>query len=197
MQTHQLNARITRMLTEMKRLTRRAVTPIADVMISPRGENRPVPFENGGAWAVDSEWWDFTCAAVVPEGYRGRVVLRARTGREEEWEATNPQLLARVNGRIEQAFDTRHTTLLLQEAAEPGTRFDILLNAYSALPGPGQIPPVLELTVEDIHEPLAQLCYDIEVPLEAALLLKPGEREREAALETLARALDLLDLRKP
>ncbi len=197
MQTHQLDARIGRMLDELRRLTVRVSLPVEGIRIARDGEAQSAPFENGAVWGADGQWWDFSFSVIVPETFQSRVALKIRTGRETGWEAINPQFLARVNGRIEQAFDTRHTSMTLQKRAKPGQRFDVALKGYAA-PTPENSPfPILSIALEDIDEPLQQLVYDIAVPHEAALLISEGERERESTLETLARALDLLDLRTP
>ena len=198
MQLHQLDARIQRMLDELKPMALRARTSVEGIEIAPRGTDAFEPFQNGGTWAVDGEWWDFRFSVTVPEGYRGRIVLNIRTGREAEWEAINPQFVAWVDGRIEQAFDTKHTSMLLQRSAEPFKKFDILLNAYAVIrPDEPVAPPVLHLSLDDVDENLIQLIYDIEVPYQAAVLLPEGDRERETTLEMLARAIDILDIRKP
>ncbi|MEF9880603.1 MAG: hypothetical protein RR975_14400, partial [Clostridia bacterium] len=57
--------------------------------------------------------------------------------------------------------------------------------------------PFLYVTLQDVNADLQQLIYDLAVPHEAMLLLPEGDRERESTLEILARAIDLLDLRKP
>ncbi len=194
---HQLDARLRRMLEELKALTVRRSEPVRDIMVAPRGGKRAKPFENGAYWAKDGEWWTFTFTATVPEGFSGRVRLTIRTGREREWEATNPQFVVRVNGRIEQAFDTKHTSLTLQDAAKPFSSFAVTLDAYAQPTETGRALPYLTVALEDIDEAMAQLCYDIETPYQAAILLPEGERERETTLETLCRAVDLLDLRAP
>ncbi len=102
-----------------------------------------------------------------------------------------------MNGKIEQAFDTRHTYMTLQETAGPGETFPVVLNAYTAKKTPEQTEPILSVSVNDVNENLTQLVYDIKMPYEAAMLLPEGDRDREVTLEILARALDMLDLREP
>ncbi len=184
------------MLSELKPLVLRTKTAVDGIQIAPKGTDAFGPFRNGGTWAHDSEWWDFKFRVTVPEGYKGRVVLNVRTGREALWEAVNPQFVVWVNGRIEQAFDTKHTSLLLQQKAKPGETFDIVLNAYTVINKLQPMdPPVLFVSLDDVDENLVQLIYDIEVPYEAAILLPEGNRERETTLEALARAIDILDIR--
>ncbi|NLG25615.1 MAG: alpha-mannosidase, partial [Clostridiales bacterium] len=196
MQMHQLDARVKRILDELKGLRVRRSTAVGDIEIAPRG-GAFAPFENGSLWAQEGGWWDFRFKATVPEGYLGRAVLTARTGREAGWEALNPQFVVWVDGRIEQAFDAKHTELTLQTQASPGQTFEFLLNGYTPAPTAEQFAPFLRLTIDDVNEPVSQLIYDLWSPLEAASLLPEGDRDRETVLETLARAIDLLDLRVP
>ncbi|MBO4367948.1 MAG: alpha-mannosidase, partial [Clostridia bacterium] len=198
MQTHQLSSRLQKLVSVMREQTVLHTCAVDAVTCSPAGEGAWAPFVNGSEWGAAQEWMDFRFTCTVPETFTGRTYLRLRTGLEAEWEAINPQFLASVDGRIEQAFDTKHTALLLSETPEPGRTFDVLLNGYApSLRRPGQRPPRLEITLTDEDAELIGLIYDIEVPLEAACLLPDGDAERERTLYTLAEAADLLDLRYP
>ena len=200
MQTHQLDARIRRLLTELAGLTVRKSIPVGGIEISEHGKLERLPFQSGDTWGKNGEWWDFFCHVSIPHGFSGRVCLSIRTGYEELWEATCPQFVVWINGHIEQAFDTKHTSLTLQKEALPYSSFDVMLNAYACIPGAEHLkqkPPILELVLQDINEPLCQMVYDIRVPYEAAVLLPEGDRERETTLQTLSAALDRLDLRRP
>lgn len=183
------------MLQELQRLTVRRSVPVEGIEIAARGDMARKPFVNGAFWAEDGEWFDFFATVTVPDDFAGRAVLRVRTGREAEWEAINPQFVVRVDGEIVQAFDTKHTTLLLPGG--PGRTFALELNGYAKPSEPEQTLPVFMLTLEDVDEATQQLVYDIDVPYHAAIQLAAGDRDREVTLETLARALDLLDLRAP
>ncbi len=194
---HQRDLRIRRILEALESVVARKSVKVDGIRVSPRGEDAYVPFENGGFWGNEEAWVDFRFTVTVPEDFTDETVLHVRTGREELWEATNPQFVVRVNGRIEQAFDTKHTDLLLQKKARSGERFDIVLNAYSRAPELEQLPPVLEVTLVDRNSELMGLITDIKMPWEAALLVPEGERDREVTLETLCRAIDLLDQRRP
>jgi len=197
MLTHQLDARVRRILSELKGLIERSSVPVDGITAAPRGSRDFRAFENGSEWSKESPWQVFRFAARVPEGFYGRVRLSVRTGREGLWEAVNPQILAFVDGRAEAAFDTRHPSIVLQEKAHPGISYDVRFDAYSQPPQAGQAYPVLDVRLTDTDPALEQLCFDIETPLGAAVMLPEGDREREVTLEAFARALDMLDLREP
>ena len=204
MQMHQLDMRVRRMLEVLKEMVVRKSVPVHGIRAAVRDSGEFAPFENGGVWGEDAahDWMDFRLQAVTPQDFSGRVTLRLTTGREGQWEAVNPQFVVWVNGRIEQAFDTQHTTLLLEKKAEPGKKYDIFMQGYanSEWPNHGprnQTPPRLLLHLCDVCEDVEQLIYDIDVIYQAVLLENDGCRSREKALYTLSDALNLLDLRNP
>ncbi len=201
MQLHQLDARIRKMKADVKELRVRRREIIRGIETAPRGSNEFVPFENGSLWAMNKgdNWQDFRFTAVVPEDFRGQVILSMFTGMESEWEANHPQVVVWVNGRIETAFDTKHTNLILDEQAEPGKTYEIFLQAYHSTyqDSAGLKPPRLRLCLSDGMDDVNQLFYDLDIPHEAALLLPDGDREREQTLMTLSDAVNLLDLRRP
>ena len=202
MEMHQLDARVRKMLQVIGEYRVRASENVEGIECAVRGSEDFRPFANGSEWggSKQTEWMDFRFRAKVPEGYRGQAVLSVRTGREGEWEAINPQMVVWVDGRIEQAFDSKHTTLVLADRAEPGREYDVLLQAYSNsdMGGRGPAGPArLRVSVDDVMDDVQQLWYDIDVPWEAACLLSDGTREKETTLQTLSDALNLLDLRNP
>jgi len=188
---HQLEARIFRILSDFDRML-----PVfrqeAELYSFDAGGQR-VKIKNGSLWGEDP-WQDFEVLLHVPQAPEGRRnYLYLSTGREGQWDACNPQFEARLNGRVMQAFDVNHIRMPLDGCG------DILvqLKGYccgSELKSPR---PYVSAELRQINTGLEQLSYDIRVPFEAATLLPAGEREREVALETMARAIDLMDLRSP
>lgn len=202
MQMHQLDARVGRMLQILKGLSVRRSIPVADIRACVRGAEETEPFENGAEWGQDAahDWMDFSFTVTTPGDYHGEVTLSVVTGREGLPETTNPQFVVWVNGRIEQAFDTRHTSLRLSDRAVPGKTYEIVLQGYanSEYPGWGPqrlTPPRLGLFINDVCADVQQLVYDLDVVYQAAMLEEAGSRSRECAWVILSDALNLLDLR--
>ena len=197
---HQLDARIRKMKEVIGSYRIRQKTDVTNIEIAPRGTNDFVPFENGGFWAPDAgdNWYDFRFSVTVPEGYYGQVRLCEDTG-IRGWEATCSQIVVWVNGKIEQAFDTKHLSLVLQQCAKPGETFAVFLQAYHKTENSnsGLVQPRMRLFLADYMDDVAQLYYDIDVPHSAALLERTGVRDRELTLQTLSDAVNLLDLRHP
>ncbi|MBQ3424741.1 MAG: alpha-mannosidase [Clostridia bacterium] len=198
MQLHQLDKRVRKMLETLEALSVIRCVPVEGIQASPRGSGVWKTFANGGSWGDDGEEWvDFRFRAIVPEGFRGRTVLSVLTGREDEWEAVNPQILVWVDGEIVQAFDTKHHELVLSESAEPGRKAEVLFEGYVPAPTGFQAPARMLVNLKDIDAQVVGLCYDLRVPWEAACLCPEGDRDRERTLQTLSDALNLLDLRNP
>ncbi len=204
MQLHQLDARARKMLEVLGEYRIRAARPAEGIMIANRDSKDFTPFPQGGEWGQDTahDWMDFKVTVKTPDDYRGQLTLSILTGREGMWEATNPQFVVWVNGKIEQAFDTKHTSLVLEERAVPGKTYEIFLQGYANYTGvsfgQGAItPPRMSLFVNDAMTDVTGLYYDLNVPYESALLLPDGSRDREKTLYTISDALNLLDLRNP
>ncbi len=204
MQMHQLDMRARKMIQTLRELSVRCSHPVEGIRAGLRGSDDMQPFVNGDHWGLtaDADWMDFRFTVTTPADFRGKVVLSLTTGREGQWEAVNPQMVVWVNGRIEQAFDTRHTTLLLDQNAEPGKSWELFIQAYanSEWPNHGprnQIPPRMLLHLCDVCEDVEQLAFDLDVIYQALLLEPDGCRSREQALYVISDALNLLDLRNP
>jgi len=195
MQMHMLNHRVHQILTVLEERTIRRRAQVENLEYTVKGENNWQPFANGAEWGLEHEWVDFRFRATVPESFTGRTTIRLRTGREAEWEAVNPQFVVSVDGRIEQAFDTKHTSLVLSDAPEHGRTYEVYLEGYTPLSKPDQLPPRFDVCLADEDAETIGLLFDIAVPLEAAELLPEGDRDRERTFYALSAACDLLDLR--
>ncbi len=188
---HQLEARIFRILSDFDRMLPSYREPAELYTFDDSGSKLAVP--NGIAWGEDP-WQSFEVLLHVTPAPEGREnYLYITTGREGQWDACNPQFEARINGRVMQAFDVNHIRMPIEDCGD----VCIELKGYccgSELKAPR---PFVSAELRQINTELEQLSYDIRVPFEAATLLPAGERERELALETIASAIDLLDMRVP
>ena len=197
---HQLDARIRKLKAVLAGYRVRNTVDVEGIEISPRCKKEYVPFQNGDYWAKTEgeNWYDFRFTVTVPEGFTGQARLCEDTGMDG-WEATMSQMVVWVNGRIEQAFDTRHLSLILQDEAKPGESFQIFIQAYhnTKRNGAGLMVPRMRFFLADWADDVCQLYYDIDVPHSAALLEKTDSRDRELTLKALSDACNLLDLRRP
>ena len=188
---HQLEARIVRMLSDFDRMLP-IFTEAAELFsVDPDGVRIPLP--NPAVWG-DALWQNYEVCLHVPTALAGRKnYLYLTTGREGQWDACNPQFEARINGRLIQAFDVNHIRMPLDHSGD----VCVTLRGYCCGSELKTSHPIIRAELRQINTELEQLIYDVCVPFEAATLLPAGEREREVTLETIASAIDLLDLRVP
>jgi alpha-mannosidase len=192
--------RIAKLVSELDSLRLSHVIPAENIMIAPgKGGMSEKPadfdaFENGGSWGgADLHFW-FNVKVTIPQEYEGRTaLLNFKTGREGEWDATNPQFLAFVNGQVVQGLDVNHRELFLSDSAKPGDEFDVSLYAYSGSDSRKAFfncsMAVLEADVEAIY-------YDLRVALEAAECLHKQDKRRIDILKYLEETVALIDFRK-
>lgn len=160
------------------------------------------PFPKGGYWGKNDTWYRFRAAFTVPEQYAGKYVrCRLITGREGVWNALNPQLLARVNGKVCQALDTNHSDLVLSFSAQPGEVYDLDFEAYAGREYDNrsfqELPLRFELSAY-CHERTSEgLYYDLLAARKAAELYPETDYRRIQIENHLTAALNLLDCRIP
>lgn len=118
--------------------------------------------------------------------------LAVATGHEGEWDATNPQMAAYVNGKLRQGLDVNHRRIYLTDCAKAGETFEIFLSVYT-----GEAGSIREWKSEllALDEKVRTLYYDLLVPWQALELMDAGSREYEELLQLLNRAVNFLDFR--
>ena len=147
-------------------------------------------------WRVlESHRW-YRTVVRIPEEFNGcHVEFLVTTGREGQWDATNPQMLFYLNGKIIQGVDVNHREICICREAKAGEEYEIALLAFS-----GSVPGDLILHTElvTVDERVEKVYYDFLVPVKAARLLKkPDPENHRRILERMGPAADVLDLRQP
>lgn len=145
-------------------------------------------------WGGNNEYYWFRFEAVIPESYRGKTaVLEITTGREGQWDATNPQFLVYVNGKVRQGLDVNHTEILLTESANAGEVFRIDLSAFT---GTQNFRLHLKAELRILHRDIERYYYDLWVPYQVGQLLEPEQTEALEISDCITESLNLLDLRQ-
>ena len=117
------------------------------------------------------------------------LVLEALTGKEGQWDATNPQGLLYLNGGMVQGYDTNHTEAYL----EPNTQYQMYNYMYLGM----QADPIrLRMRICRINRKIEQLYYDVLVPYEACLLMSENSDEYIAMMGVLEQTANLVDMRE-
>lgn len=138
---------------------------------------------------ADGHYWLRTELKTPPAAEGQQYFLRLTTGREGWWDATNPQVLVYLNGRLAQGCDTNHTDVYLQ----PDTEYTVHMYYYV---GPMDNPCPLRLCLRALDTRVDRLYFDLRVPFDTYRLLPADGDEATALLNVMERAVNQLDLRE-
>ncbi|OAM77909.1 alpha-mannosidase [Devosia elaeis] len=150
-------------------------------------------FGRHSVWAKHQEHTWFAAEIIVPEEARGKVFVAHFTS---QWQdrpgTTDPQCLAYLDGKIAQALDGNHTELVIERDAKPGNKHILLVNAFTFFDR-----PLVGFEVDFFirNERAEKLYYDLQTPLDVAVLLQQNDPRRHAILNIVNRALRALDRR--
>ncbi len=142
----------------------------------------------------DYHCWFRTEVKIPPEFHGKTVTFEVKTGREGQWDATNPQFIIYINGKLIQGLDVNHTEIVLTENAVGEEIYTIALHAYS-----GMQEGLIELNskVAILNRDVEKLYYNIKVPLEVAGLLDKEDKKSIDILNYLNETVNKIDFRKP
>ena len=139
----------------------------------------------------DAHFW-FRASFRTPSISEGEyLVLRAMTGREGMWDATNPQGLIYLNGKMTQGLDTNHTECFLDADTDYTLHNYFHMGTY---PG-GAVQ--CKMAIYSVDRDLEQLYYDIKIPYDTCQMLDEGDSDYCKMMSLLADAVRLVDFRAP
>ena len=151
-------------------------------------------FTNTQIWGGHREYYWFETSVTVPDEFEGKcIVYELRTGREGEWDATNPQFTIYVNGALVQGLDINHREIILAEQAKAGTQYRIVLSAFT---GDQNFSLKLDSRLKVLDRKTEKYFYDLSVPYETARLLNTDDRAYITIIQALNDSLNLLDMRR-
>ncbi|WP_148410870.1 alpha-mannosidase [Murimonas intestini] len=139
-------------------------------------------------------WFGLCTEIVIPKEMEGgSLELFISTGREGEWDATNPQMAAYVDGQLAQGLDVNHRSIYLGEEKRAGEHLTVFLSVYTGEEG----------SVREWHSSLRmkdkavyEFYYDCLVPWKCLELMEEDSREYGELLGILNRTVNCLDMRK-
>lgn len=139
----------------------------------------------------DKHCW-FAFSVTVPKFETGRAELKIRTSlhNNSNWDATNPQFVAFVDGKVTQGLDRNHTSIVLEQ----GRSYDIVLYAYTGT----DVNELIRLYVSlcNIDELCEKVYYDFLVPSDVLAYTREDEKEFADITTTLLKAVLMVDYRK-
>lgn len=114
--------------------------------------------------------------------------LKCTTGKEGLWDATNPQGLIYLNGKMVQGLDTNHVDVYL----EPDTEYEFYNYFYL---GPILDEASVRFTLCKLDELTEQLYYDMKTAYDTMLLLHENSDEYVALIGVLEQTANIIDFR--
>lgn len=145
-------------------------------------------------WGGHQEYFWFETTIKIPEEFAGQAVeYKLITGREDGWDAVNPQFSVYINGSMQQGMDINHNTTLLTECAAAGDTFRIVLSAFT---GDHNLHLSLKSYIRSIDRQTEKYYYDLKVPYDTAMLMEEDSDDFILIIKTLNNSINLLDLRK-
>lgn len=130
---------------------------------------------------------------TIPSSMDGMPVeLQISTGCEGEWDATNPQIAAYVNGKLVQGLDVNHRSVYLSEAARGAEKYSIFMSVYTGESGYiYKWNSVLKAKNKEVYK----LYYDLLVPWQCLELMEEESKEYYDLLGVLDETVNILDFR--
>ncbi len=139
-------------------------------------------------YGKDGHCW-FRASFKSPKTEKGEsVYLKCTTGKEGQWDATNPQGLVYLNGQMVQGLDTNHVDVFL----EPDTEYEFLNYFYV---GPMLNESDVYFALYKLDEVTEQLYYDMKVAYDTACLLHENSDEYVALIHVLEQTANIIDFR--
>ena len=153
-------------------------------------------YEIDTSWdTLDSHRWLRT-TITIPEEMDGKhVEMQLISGREGQWDATNPQMLFYINQQLIQGVDVNHREVTISTKAKSGDIYEIAMLIYS-----GSVPGdlIFRSNLITIDDQVQKFYYDFSVPVQSARVLKNSDEENcRRILKKLDVAANTVDLRKP
>lgn len=149
---------------------------------------------NQELWGGHREYYWFETVVTIPEEFDGEcVVYELKTGKEGEWDATNPQFSIFVNGVRVQGLDVNHREIILAEPAKAGDTYRIVLFAFT---GDQNFSLKMNSSLKVLDRKTEKYYYDLEVPYQSARLLNTEDQAYITIIQAVNESLNLLDMRK-
>jgi alpha-mannosidase len=119
------------------------------------------------------------------------IVFEIETGKENGWDAINPQFLVYINGESQQGFDTNHRKLFI-EVDKVGLEFEISIHAYT---GTQNDDVGIKCYISKVELNIQKIFFDLSVLQETLIVLNSDSSEYNMILNTCNKAIDTLDFR--
>ncbi len=199
--TMNLNKCVLSFLNTISELVYRKLGDIKDIEMCPtdgyKKGNNPPEFgwkkcdESILFSGMDEHYWFRTKLHTPCVSDGDYLVIRSTTGREGAWDATNPQGLLYLNGKMVQGLDTNHTEAYVDADTDYTVHNYFYLGTY-----PGGVIQY-RMALYAVNKDVEKLYYDIKIPFDACQMLSSDDGEYLRMMSVLVDAVRLVDFREP
>lgn len=168
------------------------------------GESKPKPDDQAGQWSDipengvwggHCEYFSFRGEVTIPPEFEGKIVeFSLLTGKEGQWDATNPQFTVYIDGVLRQGFDVNHNAIRLTDCAVPNQTYNIYLSAFT---GVQNFHLIFDAKLQTVDTKVNDFYYDLLIPWQTACLLETDSQNYLEIMPVMVKAVNMLDLRKP
>ncbi len=138
----------------------------------------------------DEHFW-IRGSFATPKAKAGtEYIIKLTTNRDDTNDATNPQSIIYLNGKMTQGADINHREIFL----EADTSYDFVDYFYI---GTIEDTVYFDARLMSLDTRVEKLYYDVKVPYDAYLTMDPASVEATSIIEALSETVRLLDLRAP
>ena len=194
-------------IQNLKELSENVVQKIPELLYIPceykKPQEMPVPDSewkpfkrNDRVCGRDKHFWFYTefKTSAVKNGQQ--LILDVITDYEGSWDASNPQGILYLNGKLCHGLDINHHTTIL----EPDKEYKLLLYFYTgtstSIKAPSTYMGVM-LDIKTVDLIVKDLYYDLRVPFDAAKCFNEDDYSHIITIKHLEAACNLLDFRAP
>lgn len=150
-----------------------------------------VPFTSTTTWGKERDKHAWFYIPLDASAFGGEEIkLNISTG-IDGWDATNPQFIAYVDGKIRQGLDTNHTYIYLSGK----DKYDVLLYGYSGMEA-HRCDLTLKADIIIENSDVKKLLYDVSVPCDALEFLSDNSYEYHNIIAIMEKAINKLNLLK-
>ena len=135
-------------------------------------------------------WFRFTVETPEFEAHKKPFLYISTSRLSSDWDASNPQALVYLNGKIAQGIDINHREVALKS----GTKYSVYVYFYSGLFHEKTVF-IPELRIEDSR--ITDLYYDIKLPFDALEVYGEWSEHYTFTRTVLDRTVNLLPMRTP
>ena len=193
--------------SNLKDMTQKVVYQVPELLYTPCEYKKPqekptpdaswMPFKrHDRVCGRDKHFWFYAEVKTPPAKEGTQLILDVITDYEGSWDASNPQGILYLNGKLAHGLDINHHTAVL----EPDTDYQLLLYFYTGTNTTAAAQNIymdVMLDIKSVDLAVKDLYYDLRVPYDAAMCFEESDYSHIRTIKHLEAACNLIDFRQP